>query len=86
MTLPLHLDTDPPRWREEIEALERMGLNLRRCSEHHLKIGEVNYYPSTGRIYIDPARKYPEKGFKALLRAIEEVRDGVRENSNIRYL
>ncbi len=86
MTMPLHLDTDPPRWRQEIEELERMGEDVRRCSVHHVKIGDVNYYPSTGRIYIDPCIKYPNKGFKALLHVIEESKRAKQSGFNVLIL
>lgn len=67
------METDPPRWRWEIERLEEQGRDVRRCSPHHLKIGPINYYPGTGKIYVDPHTKHLEKGFDALLKLLADI-------------
>lgn len=50
---------------EAIGALEQLGYRPHRPSPYQLKIGEFNFWPSTGRITIDPDRKYPERGLYA---------------------
>jgi hypothetical protein len=59
--------TDPPRWRHEIGELLKRGYRVRRPSPHQVKIGPINYYPSTGTITTDPGNRRLGKGFEALL-------------------
>jgi hypothetical protein len=44
-----------------------------RKSEHHFKIRAVNYYPSTGRITIDPCQVHSERGYDALYSLLEQL-------------
>jgi hypothetical protein len=70
------LPEDSPLLREQIEELERLAYSVQRCTRHHVKIGPVNFYPSRGKITIDPDSRHPEKGFEALLRLL----DGMKKN------
>ncbi len=67
MRIELHQPKDLPWLRKDIEELERRGYPVIRHSEHHFKIGDINYWPSKGKIVIDPCTKHSEKGFQALL-------------------
>ena len=52
--------------------LRRLGFGYERPSPHQLKVGKVNFYPSTGTIQVDgePARR-PETGLPEFQRLIE---------------
>lgn len=51
-----------------IDRLAREGFRARQMDMHHVKIGEVNFYPSTGTITIDGIGRYKEgKGLDALI-------------------
>ena len=65
--------TDPPKWRHEIRELLKRGYRVRRPSPDHVKIGPINYYPSTGTITTDPCNRRLGNGFEALLRLLGEV-------------
>jgi hypothetical protein len=65
---------DSPELRKQIAELRGLGYRVLRYTEYQLKIGPVSYYPTTGRIMIDPAIKHPEKGFDALLELLERSR------------
>ena len=69
----LFLPADPPEWRHEILELLKRGHRVTRPSPHQVKIGPINYYPSTGTITTDPRNRRLGKGFAALLRLLREV-------------
>ena len=70
----LYLSTDTEDVRVQIHAIVDKGHYVERPSEYQLKIGAVNYYPHTGTITIDRSRRYPLKGFDALLELLEKQR------------
>jgi hypothetical protein len=70
---PILLANDRPTLRREIRELTKRGYKVARPSPHHVKIGPVNYFPSTGTITSDPCYRHPEKGFDSLVRILEEV-------------
>lgn len=47
------LDGDGPAMRDAIDALNAAGVRFTRQTEHHLKIGPWNYYPTRGTLYHD---------------------------------
>jgi hypothetical protein len=54
------------------EALRARRISFYAPDGHTLKIGFINYYPTTGKITLDTEpRKYPEHGFDALLRLLK---------------
>lgn len=65
-------DQDPPAMVEAIKALEQLGYRVHRPSPYQLKISEFNFWPNTGKITIDPDRKYPERGLEAFLDLIRQ--------------
>jgi hypothetical protein len=78
MKLDLILPTDTAEWRRQIEVLQKHGYNnMRRCNEHHIKIGEINYYPNTGTITTDPAHRHSQKGLEALLEVLERITESM---------
>ena len=48
------LPSDFPELRERYQQLEKLGYSVQRCTPHHIKVGPVNWFPSTGKITIDP--------------------------------
>lgn len=74
MRLELIQPNDSPDLRKQIAELRGLGYRVLRYTEYQLKIGPVSYYPTTGRIMIDPAIKHPEKGFEALLELLDKTR------------
>lgn len=47
--------------------LDLQGVPYRQLTAHHLKIGVINFYPSTGTITVDgETTKRPDKGLVAL--------------------
>lgn len=70
------LPEDSPKLVTQIEKLEKLGYNVCRCSPFHVKIGPYNWFPTTGKITIDPQSRHPEKGFDALLRLLDKPKNG----------
>lgn len=64
-------DTDIVR--EQITELLQQGYKVRRPSPHHVKIGHINYFPTTGTITMDPCHRHTEKGYTELIRVLEIV-------------
>lgn len=58
--------------RELIWELIRRKRYVRRESKHHIKVREVNFWPSTGTITIDGEGRHPEKGEQAFLALLEK--------------
>jgi hypothetical protein len=54
-----------------------VAYSVQRCTRHHIKIGPVNFYPSRGKITIDPDSSHPEKGFEALLQLLANMKKNV---------
>lgn len=79
------LPQDPPKLREQIEVLERRGYPVMRCTRYHIKIGDYNWFWSTGKITIDPQTRHPEKGFDAFLRLLPDpMKKGGRVTISLR--
>lgn len=58
----------------EIE-LKKLKINYEVKNKNHIKIGPVNYYPSTGTVYIDGMEgRFKQKGFKFLQQVLKKVR------------
>jgi hypothetical protein len=59
---PLFFEGDPPEWRRWIAVL-RLDLKyyVKRCNEHHIKIGKINFWPVKGTISVD-GREGVERG------------------------
>lgn len=55
---------DSPQLRKHLKWLLDKGFDVRRPSDYHVKIGPVNYFPSTGRVTTDPCHTHQEKGFE----------------------
>lgn len=63
---------DSEELRERILKLNSLKYYVQRIDQHHLKMGLVNYYPSTGAITIDRVGRHPRDGFEALLALLEK--------------
>ncbi|MEH2592981.1 hypothetical protein [Bradyrhizobium sp. AZCC 1721] len=51
---PLFFEKDPPEWRRWISILRvELGYYVKRCSEHHIKISKINFWPAKGTITLD---------------------------------
>lgn len=68
----LYYRDDEDYVRELIWELIRRKRYVRRESKHHIKVRQVNYWPSTGTITIDGEGRYPEKGEQALLALLDK--------------
>jgi hypothetical protein len=62
--------------REAIAALTQAGIVFERPSRYQLKIGPANFYPGTGRIFVDGAEAAePERGLQAFLKRVRQAGD-----------
>lgn len=58
---------DPTCFNNVNDMLEAMGVRYWRPTPHQLKIGKINYYPTSGSIHIDGHSKpQPKRGLDAL--------------------
>ena len=69
---PLYYDDDPLVTRAAIKALLSRRYHLRRPSRFHLKIDDVNYFPTKGTITLDPFMLHSETGLNALIELLEK--------------
>jgi hypothetical protein len=54
------------------KALRARRISFNAPDGYTLKIGPINFYPTTGKITLDTApRKYPERGLPALLHLLQ---------------
>lgn len=60
--------------------IEAAGFRVHQCSPYHLKYGEFNLWPTSGKITIDPATRHPERGVDAFIELLER-RYGARRKS-----
>src|SRR5688572_6840857 len=78
---PLFLPTDSKEIRLMIKVVQDKGYDVRRPQAHHLKIGPYNFFPTTGKITIDPCTRHPQKGFRAYLELLENSIQPIMEIS-----
>lgn len=78
---PLYHRDDEDFIRELIWKLIRQKRYVRRESKHHIKVREVNYWPSTGTITIDGEGRHPEKGEQALFALLDKRYPKLRNKS-----
>ena len=70
---PLHHDNDSDGMRHAIERIKEEGFMLHRPSPYHLKVGTANFYPTTGKITIDPTVVHPARGVGAYLKLLRKL-------------
>lgn len=62
-------------WVDVIGVLGRQGIGFRVCNGGcQVKVGEWNFYPTTGNIRSDGGRVLQEKGLEAFLRIVKRGR------------
>jgi hypothetical protein len=71
--LPLKLDTDSPAMTEAVDAATAINVPLRRTSPHQIKSGQVNFWPSTGKVSVDGTLPIKERGLKTFLALAESA-------------
>jgi hypothetical protein len=76
-TTSLYRDGDGREMKFAIKTLVELDVCITRPSPYQLKIGDINYYPSTGRITLDPAIVHDGRGLDALLDLLEERQNRV---------
>lgn len=64
---PLYLPNDTADVRNAIKLITDAGYDLVRPSPYHLKVGPANFYPTTGRVTLDPTTVHPVRGTQAFL-------------------
>ncbi|WP_407167920.1 hypothetical protein [Bradyrhizobium sp. ORS 111] len=69
---PLYYRDDQDFVRELIWELIKRKRYVRRESKYHIKVRDVNFWPSTGTISIDGEGRHPAKGAQALLALLDE--------------
>jgi hypothetical protein len=69
---PLYYHDDDDFVRELIYELVRRKRYVRRESKHHIKVRDVNFWPSTGTITIDGESRHPENGSEAFLELLDK--------------
>ena len=65
--MPLYYDDDSPAISMAIKVLLAKKYYIRRPSKFQLKLDDVNFYPTTGKITIDPYTVHNERGLKSLV-------------------
>ena len=66
---------DPDKMRDAIEALNAEGVRFSRPTQYQLKVGDINFYPGTGRIFRDGEDKaWEQQGLSALISYLREKR------------
>jgi hypothetical protein len=72
-----------PEMRPVLKKLKKLGFWYIVHTPHHLKVGNVNYYPSTGRIYVDRAPKaFLERGVDALIQYLVLAKEAARKSQS----
>ncbi|TPL48676.1 hypothetical protein FJ942_26320 [Mesorhizobium sp. B2-4-2] len=56
-----------------------VGRRVVQCGPNHLKVGDVNFYPTTGTFYVDGQPREPGKGVEELINFLEK-KIGKRRN------
>lgn len=72
---PLDKDLSPPM-KEAMRVLDSKKIRFARVTEHQLKVGPLNYYPTKGTITLDGGPVVSARGIDAFLRLAEAVQDG----------
>jgi hypothetical protein len=76
------IEPSPKMW-PVLKKLKELGFWFTVCSPHHVKVGNVNYYPSTGRIFVDRAPKaFPERGLDAVIQYLVLVKEAARKSQS----
>lgn len=71
--LPLHRSGDTPRMTEAVTWAEKAGLDpLYRPHPAQLKFGPVNFWPNTGKIYVDGQKRCTDHGLDAFKAAAHD--------------
>ena len=71
--------------REKICAwLKSHGVNYILPTKHQIKIGDWNFYPSTGKIYCDGHPTEAERGADAMIRILEQQRQALLDKIKTR--
>ena len=79
----LSLDPDFPSMVEACARLDALQIPFKKCTDSHLKIGSLNYYPRRGITCLDGAlNSYPTKGFTNLLQIVHDVA-GIKTSGTI---
>lgn len=52
------------------QKLDFAGIEHQICSDYHLKVDDLNFYPSTGRITIDGGSRIHERGIEAFIKKV----------------
>lgn len=68
--LPLHRPGDTARMTDAVTWAEKAGLELYRPHPDHLKCGSINFWPNTGKIYVDREQRRSDRGLDAFKAAI----------------
>lgn len=73
MDLKIVISDDPMQ--TAIIALQARGFNPRQTSEHQLKLGSWNFWPSKGTITRDGQHgRHPESGLEAFVKVLDNDR------------
>jgi hypothetical protein len=76
------IEPSPEMW-PVLKKLKELGFWFTVHSPHHLKVGNANYYPSTGRIFVDRAPKaFTERGVDALIQYLVLAKESARKSQS----
>jgi hypothetical protein len=67
---PLRMPDDTAPFVNAHDLLEALGVHYERPVPHQLKIGDINYFPSTGTIHVDRESKARSKRGKEALKSL----------------
>lgn len=70
--MPLYYDDDSHAICAAIKVLLAKKYYVRRPSKFQLKLDDVNFYPTTGKITIDPYTVHNERGLKSLVELLDK--------------
>jgi hypothetical protein len=76
---PIAKPNDTDEMREAIELLTSEGVHFSRPTQYQLKIGDLNFYPDTGRIFRDgECEAWEQRGLDAIVSSLRKLQKPAR--------
>jgi hypothetical protein len=77
----IRIEPSPKMW-PVLKKLKELGFWFTVCSPHHVKVGNVNYWPSSGCIFVDRAPEaFPERGLDALIQYLVLAKEAAQKKA-----
>jgi hypothetical protein len=56
--------------------------SVKQCTEFHLKFGQINYYPQSGKVMVDGQRPRSDLGWDVFMSVLQELKVPLRNNTS----